>query len=170
MTTQVVTERIDEGAVGSLAGEPVAAASGCVAEYGLPDGSVCTGPSMLLCLLSGEEDRRVGVGSQLEVRGVLWTVATLRLAEGGTGHVELSGTVRVPKIPAKPEDLDFLFRGSCGRCGGKTGWDGLTSIEMGKLCVGMRCIRCPAKEWKRNGRILRMFNEGTPTFTPGRME
>jgi len=168
MSTEVVTECIDEGAVGSLAGVPVAAANGCVAEHGLPDGSVCVGPSMLLCLLSGGEDLRVGVGSQLEVAGALWTVVAICLADEGTGHVELSATVGAPKVRAKAEDLDFLFRGSCGRCGGKTGWDGITSIEMGKLCVGMRCIRCPAKEWKRSGRILRIFNEGTPTFTPGR--
>jgi len=168
MSTKVVTERIDEGAVGSLSGEPVAAANGCLAEFDLPDGSVSTGPSMLLCLLSGEEDRRVGVGSALEVGGTLWTVATIQLAEEGTGHVELNATVRAPKVRAKPEDLDFLFRRSCGRCGGKTGWDGFTSNEMGKLCVGMACIQCPAKEWLTNGRIQRMFFEGTPTFTPGR--
>ena len=105
MGTHVVKERIDEGAVGSLSGEPVAAANGCMAEYDLPDGSVSTGPSMLLCLLSGEEDRRVGVGSQLEIGGALWTVATIRLAEEGTGHVELSATVRTPRIPAKPENV-----------------------------------------------------------------
>jgi len=168
MSTHVITERIDEGAVGSLAGESVAAANGCTAEYGLPDGSVCTGPSMLLCLLSGEEDLRVGVGSQLEVGGALWTVATIRLADQGTGHVELNATVRAPRIPGKPEDLDFLFRGSCSRCGGKTGWDGITTTETGKLCVGMACIRCSTKEWETNGRIQRMFFEGPPTFTPGR--
>jgi len=170
MSTQVVKERIDEGAVGSLAGEPVAAANGCMAEYDLPDGSVSTGPSMLLCLLSGEEDRRVGVGSQLEVGGALWTVAAIRLAEEGTGHVELNATVRAPRIPANPEQVDFLFRGSCSQCGGKTGWDGQTSLETGKLCVGMACIRCPEKEWQTNGRIQRMFFEGPPTFSPGRTE
>jgi len=168
MSTQVVIERIDEGAVGSLAGEAVAAANGCLAEYGLPDGSVGTGPSMLLCLLSGEEDRRVGVGSQLEVGGALWTVATIQLADQGAGHVELSATVQVPRIRASPGDLDFLFRGSCSRCGGKTGWDGLTSKEMGKLCVGMACTQCPAKEWETSGRIQRLFFEGPPGFTPGR--
>lgn len=168
MSTHVITERIEEGAVGSLAGESVAAANGCTAEYGLPDGSVCTGPSMLLCLLSGEEDRRVGVGSQLEVGGALWTVASIQLADQGTGHVELNATVRAPRVRAKPEDLDFLFRGACNQCGGKTGWDGLTSNETGKLCVGMACIRCPEKEWQTDGRTQRLFFEGPPTFSPGR--
>lgn len=170
MTTQTRIERITETTVGSLSGEDVAAANGCVAEYRLPDGTQETGPSMLLCVLSGEDDVRVGVGSQLSVRGQTWTVTTVQLGDAGTGHIELTTESARDRSPAEREELDFFFTGSCCLCSGTTGWDGTTNLESGRVEVGMRCIRCPSTEWETGGRIERIFFEGPPVFTPGRPE
>ena len=162
------TVSIEENTVASLGTEDFAAANSFEADFALPDGTTVHGPSMLLVRLSDDTKQRVGVGSQIEVGGRLWTVSRVRVGEVGDGEVSLQATVPADRSPAERTELDFLFRSACQRCGGRTGWDGSTSMASGRMVIGMRCIRCPEAEFMTGGRIERMFFEGPPTFTPGR--
>jgi len=166
--TMTRTVSIEENTVASLGTEDFAAANSFEANFTLPDGSTVHGPSMLLVRLSDDTKQRVGVGSQIEVEGRCWTVSSIQLGEVGDGEVSLQAMVPADRSPADRADLDFLFRSACQRCGGRTGWDGSTSVASGRMVIGMRCIRCPEAESMTGGRIERMFFEGSPAFTPGR--
>ena len=168
MSVQVHQERIAETAVGELFGESIAATTGRVDEYKLPDGSTTSGATMLLCFLAGDEDIRVGKGSQIDAGGRTWTITDVHLADGGQGWVELE-TERAQDVTlVNPAELDFLFEEDCDDCYGRSGWDGTTDMRMGELAVGMQCTECPTKIWITDGRIQRAFFEGPPVFTPGR--
>ena len=168
MSLQVHQERITETAVGELFGESVAATTGRIGEYQLPNGQKASGATMLLCFLAGDENIRVGRGSQVDAGGRIWTITRVHLADGGQGWVELE-TERAQDIAlVNPVQLDFLFEEDCDACGGRAGWDGTTDMRMGKLAIGLQCTECPTKMWMTDGRIQRAFFEGPPAFTAGR--
>ena len=168
MSQQVHQERIIETAVGELYGESVAATTGRVDEYQLPDGRMQSGATMLLCFLAGSEDIRVGEGSQVQAGGKTWTITHVHLADGGQGWVDLQTHRAADLELVLAESLDFLFEEDCDHCGGRSGWDGTTDMSMGKLAVGLQCTECPTKIWVTDGRIQRAFFEGPPVFTQGR--
>ncbi len=162
------SEQIEETTVGTLSGQSVAAANPCVMPFMLPDGSEETGPSILLVILDEQTSVRVGAGSEIVVGGTRWTVEHVEVNLEGLGHVRLTSHDKERPRSASPSSLDFLFRDSCSLCGGRTGWDGTSSNEMGSLEVGMACTRCPNREWLTNGKVRRLFFESPPSFTPGR--
>lgn len=161
-------ERLTETAVGNLFGCPVAATTGRVDNYRLPDGRIASGATMLLCLLNTNEDIRVGKGSLLDVEGRRWTIIDVHLPDDGQGWVDLE-TERTRDVTlVTPDQLDFLFEENCDDCDGRSGWDGSTDTSMGKLAIGLQCTECPTKIWLTDGRILRAFSGEPPVFTPGR--
>ena len=161
-------ERITESAVGNLFGCLVAATTGRVDNYQLPDGSMVSGPTMLLCVLANDQDTRVGTGSQLQVEGRTWTVIDVRLSAHGQGWVDLE-TERARDVKlVKADQLDFLFEEDCDDCGGRSGWDGSTDTRMGTIAVGLQCTECPTKIWMTDGPTQRAFSATHPVFTPGR--
>ena len=168
--TTIVTVSIDENTVGDLRGEDIAAANSFVADFQLPGGANTNGPSILLIRLSDDYKQRVGVGSQVTVGGRTWTVSDVTVGETDDGSVSLQAEVPLDRSPADRQSLDFLFSSACQRCGGRTAWDGSVSDVAGRTVIGMRCIRCPEPESMMGGRIDRLFFEGPPTFTPGRIE
>ena len=168
MSVQIHQERITETAVGELFGESVAATTGRMDNYHLPDGRTTSGATMLLCFLAGDEDIRVGKGSQIDAGGKTWTITHVELADGGQGWVELQTERAQDVFLVDPDRLDFLFEDDCDDCGGRAGWDGTTDMSMGKLAIGLQCTECPTKLWMTDGRIQRAFFEGPPVFTAGR--
>lgn len=168
MSTQVVSERIEETTVGSLRGAQVAAGNAFEAEYTAGDGQTVHGPTIALYVFEGDQKHRVGQGSVVHVGGVAWTVTAVDLGRDGLGWVELRAEVPADRAPAKPGTLDFIISSRCDRCGGKTGWDGSVRFETGRPVVGTRCIRCPEHEPLTGGAVEKMFFEAPPVFTPGR--
>ena len=138
MTQQLHNERITETAVGELFGESVAATTGRVDEYQHADGRTMSGATMLLCFLRGDEDIRVGEGSQVQAGGKTWTITHVHLEDGGQGWVDLQTQRAADQELVLPEALDFLFEEDCDNCGGRSGWDGTTDMSMGKLAVTKR--------------------------------
>lgn len=168
MSTQIHEERIVETAVGELFGVRIGATAGRVDEYPLPSGEKSSGPTMLLCFLVDDVDVRVGEGSEIEAGGKTWTVTHVHLAKGGQGWVDLETQRAADVVLVQANTLDFLFEEECDDCGGRSGWDGTTDQNFGKLAIGLQCTECTTKVWMTDGSVQRAFFEGPPVFTPGR--
>ncbi len=166
--TRIVSERIDEGTVGILGDEGVAAGNAYVAKYQLPCGRVVEGPTIALYLTRDDQKHRVGVGGEVSVGGRVWVVSQIVLGESGSSWIELQSENSIDRSPATPETLDFLISSRCDRCGGRTGWDGSVDCSTGRVIVGTRCIRCPEYEPLTGGAVEQWFVDGAPLFTPGR--
>ena len=165
---RAVTERVEETTVGDLRGAKVGAANAFVADYCLPDGRSIRGPTIALHLFDGDEKHRVGVGSQLTVGAITWTVRALEVGGISNGWVELQAEVPADRAPAPRQTLDFCFESRCQRCGGRTGWDGGVDHSTGRPVVSTRCIRCPEIELLTGGAVEAAWEAATPRLTVGR--